>query len=85
MEQGLRHLNEPRPIPVRLTPSGNPASVQLHGEWLRVLAIQDVWRIDDEWWREPVSRRYYELELEHRGQLIVYQDLVSQEWFQQRY
>ena len=63
---------------------GRPAAVTLSGRRLAVVAVQDTWRIDDEWWRErPVSRLYYELALED-GQLVtVYRDLVSERWWRQ--
>jgi len=51
-----------------------------------VAAIQDRWRIDDEWWREtPVSREYYQLQLESGRVVTVYRDLVGGEWWEQRY
>jgi hypothetical protein len=56
---------------------GRPAAVTLSGRRLRVLQVQDTWRIDDEWWRErPVSRVYYEVALEDGRVMTVYEDLV---------
>ncbi|HET6616024.1 MAG TPA: hypothetical protein VFH62_09060 [Dehalococcoidia bacterium] len=51
-----------------------------------VASIQDRWRIDDEWWREmPVSRVYYQLQLESGRVTTVYRDLVGGGWWEQRY
>jgi hypothetical protein len=51
-----------------------------------VAAVQDHWRIDDEWWREtPVSRVYYQLQLDSGRMITVYRDLVGGEWWEQRY
>jgi hypothetical protein len=51
-----------------------------------VTAVQDRWRIDDEWWREtPVSRMYYELRLDGDRVVTVYRDLVGGAWWLQRY
>jgi hypothetical protein len=51
-----------------------------------VTAVQDRWRIDDEWWREtPVSRMYYVLRLEGDRVATVYRDLVEATWWLQRY
>jgi hypothetical protein len=48
--------------------------------------VQDVWRIDDEWWREqPVSRLYWRLALEEGQVVTVYQDLAARRWFRQGY
>ncbi|MFQ6045089.1 MAG: hypothetical protein ACE5PT_01850 [Gemmatimonadales bacterium] len=50
----------------------------------RVDDIIEIWRIDDEWWREPISRRYYDVVLEGGGHVIVYEDLILGEWFLQQ-
>ncbi|HET7035230.1 MAG TPA: hypothetical protein VFI42_06050 [Thermomicrobiaceae bacterium] len=47
--------------------------------------VQDVWRIDDEWWRAPISRRYFRLVLDDGSQRTVYHDLVAGRWFEQGY
>jgi hypothetical protein len=50
----------------------------------RIAAIEDRWRIDDEWWRkEPVSRFYYNVLLADGERLVLYKDLISGEWYQQ--
>jgi hypothetical protein len=65
---------------------GRPVAVTLSGRRLRVLQVQDTWRIDDEWWRErPVSRLYYSLLLEDGRAVTVYWDLVSMRWARQEY
>jgi hypothetical protein len=51
-----------------------------------VTAVQDRWRIDDEWWREaPLSRMYYQLQLDGERVVTVYEDLVGGTWCLQRY
>jgi hypothetical protein len=51
-----------------------------------VAAVQERWRIDDEWWREsPVSRLYYRLQLEGDRVITVYRDLDGGAWCLQRY
>jgi hypothetical protein len=50
-----------------------------------VRTIRDTWRIDDEWWRSEISRRYWDVETEDARNLTVYQDLVTGGWFEQRY
>jgi hypothetical protein len=49
-----------------------------------VTAVQEVWRIDDEWWREPISRRYYRLLLEQGSLCTIYHDLLHDSWYEQR-
>jgi hypothetical protein len=50
-----------------------------------VAGVQDRWRLDDEWWRErPISRLYHTLLLEDGSLLVVYRDLLAEEWYLQR-
>jgi hypothetical protein len=82
----LRPLNRPRPIRVEADELGEPRAVVLGRERLAVVAVQDRWRIDDEWWREqPVSRVYFSLLLEDGRVATVYQNLVTGRWSQQNY
>lgn len=63
-----------------------PHAVHFEGEMRGVAAIQDRWRIDDEWWRESaVSRCYYQLQLEGGRVITVYRDLAGGGWWEQRY
>ena len=76
----LRPLREPRPVAVEADTEGRPAAVTLSGRRLRVVVVQDAWRIDDEWWRErPVSRLYYELALEDGRVVTVYRDAAGKQ------
>jgi hypothetical protein len=63
---------------------GRPVAVTLGGRRLRVLQVQDTWRIDDEWWRErPVSRVYFEVALEDGRTVTLYRDLFRESWWHQ--
>lgn len=64
---------------------GRPVSVRVAGRQRRVARISNEWRIDDEWWQQEVSRHYFELELVDGQVITVFQDLVSGNWYQQRY
>jgi hypothetical protein len=81
----LSPLKEPRPLAVATDDVGKPVAVVLGRRRLAVERIEDVWRIDDEWWREEVSRLYYRLLLEDGRPLIVYRDLVRELWYKQTY
>ena len=50
---------------------------------LAVALIRDSWRLDDEWWRVPIRRRYVDLILAGGGRMVVFEDLVSGEWWAQ--
>jgi hypothetical protein len=65
---------------------GFPRAVRFEGAMRAVAAVQDRWRIDDEWWRETaVSRMYYQLQLEGRRVITIYRDLIGGAWCEQRY
>jgi len=48
-----------------------------------VETIGEIWRVDDEWWRQPISRRYIEVILSGGRHVVLYQDLSTGEWFEQ--
>jgi len=50
----------------------------------RVEAVGEVWRIDDEWWRWPISRRCCEVIFEGGGRAALFEDLVTGEWWMQK-
>jgi hypothetical protein len=82
----LRPLASPAPVRVETDDAGRPLAVMIEGVMRAVAAVQDRWRIDDEWWREaPVSRMYYELRLEGDRVATVYRDLARGAWWVQRY
>ncbi|MDM7999023.1 MAG: hypothetical protein QUS33_03235 [Dehalococcoidia bacterium] len=78
-------LNIPRDIRVTAGEGGNPVSIWMGKRQRRVVRIRNVWRIDDEWWRQEISRRYFELELNDGSVVTIFQDLVSGNWSHQRY
>jgi hypothetical protein len=49
-----------------------------------VQAVDDRWRLDDEWWRpDPISRMYYAVRLNSGLKLVLYKDLVGGVWYRQ--
>jgi hypothetical protein len=63
-----------------------PTAVWLSSDRLAVTEVLELWRIDDEWWRQrPVSRLYFSLLLEDGRTLVAYRDLLSGRWWTQRY
>ena len=80
-----RSLNQPVQLPVRSKDDGSPKALKLRGRWVDVDAESDRWRVDDEWWRErPISRMYYECVVDHGLKVVVFKDLITGEWHQQR-
>src|SRR5438477_12478251 len=87
----LRPLNTPRPLRVVTDEHGRPVAVRGWGSGVgergrTLISIQDVldrWRIDDEWWRKPISRMYFHVALEGGQLLTLFQDLISGRWYGQ--
>lgn len=77
-------LRMPREIEVQQK-SGEPAIVIRNGVRKKITAIRNVWRIDDEWWREQISRLYFQVELLDGPVMDIFEDLTSGKWYQQRY
>jgi hypothetical protein len=66
--------------------AGLPAAVLLRERWRRVERVEEVWRVDDGWWRpEPVARTYLRLALDGGQVLVLYRDEVRGGWWTQRY
>jgi len=49
-----------------------------------VETVLETWRLDDEWWRMPISRRYYEVVIEGGRRMMLFQDLITGRWFSQK-
>lgn len=81
----IRSLNQPLPLAVEADSNDVPRAVRRGDTWKRVMAVQDVWRIDDEWWREPICRRYFQVELVGGELCTIFHDLHNDAWYVQRY
>ena len=82
---GLRPLNGPQPVAVEADDHGEPKALLWRGVFRGVRTIHDSWRIDDEWWRDEIARRYFALELEGGRRATVFHDLVADAWYAQAY
>ena len=83
----LRAVNVPQPAVVELDAGGSPAKIEMNSdvrEPVTIEAVRETWRIDDEWWREPVRRKYFEVLVEGGGRMVLFVDLVTLEWFVQK-
>lgn len=80
----LRALNVQRRVEVQLDDRGMPAVVKrAAGNEKRVESIGEMWRIDDEWWRQPIARHYVEAVLKGGGRIVLFEDQFTGEWFAQ--
>ncbi|MDT8342513.1 MAG: hypothetical protein RQ751_13460, partial [Longimicrobiales bacterium] len=77
----VRPLDAPHGVTVHADPHGNPVAVRVGRARLRVEAVRERWRIDDEWWRAPIHRVYHQVVLEDGRVATLYRDLVDGGWY----
>ena len=80
-----RPVNAPESAHVEEDAAGCPVAVRLPRRQA-IIAIDDRWRIDDEWWRAaPVARIYWAVRLASGHRLVLYKDLTDGHWYRQSY
>jgi len=53
---------------------------------LTVASLEDVWKINDEWWRGPdhrIERTYFDLLLQSGKRIAIFHDITSDTWHRQ--
>ena len=91
----LRPLNLPVPITVQEDACQRPLALSRstpkrgrrlpRPPKLRVVSIDNMWKIDEEWWREkPIVRMYYQVTTEDGRRITLFRDLSTGDWYQQR-
>ena len=79
--RGSRRLFAPRPLSVEEDGRGRP---QVLGA-TAVDAIREEWLVEDRWWTgRPVRRRYFEAVLADGRDVVVFRDLETGAWMEQR-
>jgi len=78
-------LNAPRPITVESARDRPVALVDRAGERTGVAAIDEMWKIDEEWWRDPVRRTYFRIRLADGRVRTIYLDQEADRWYEQAY
>ena len=81
-------LMQPRPLAVEAEdgPDGPaPRWVTWRGKRRRVATVEDEWRVDDEWWRDEVSRHYFAVTLADGCRLTFFLDRIAGTWWEQSY
>ena len=88
----LRAVNEPQPVTVEFDQSGGmtvgrpdclPRAKRGGRPIGKIESILESWRIDDEWWRHMIARAYLNVILEGGKRLVLFQDLITGQWFVQ--
>ena len=82
----IKPLNAPTPVTVNADERGMPMSVSAGGKVNQVVAIEDMWKINDEWWRGPdkeIERVYFHTRLSDGRPVTLFHDLAIDIWFRQ--
>lgn len=66
-----------------LAEDGMPKAIKIGKRNVRVLRVLNMWRIDEDWWRCPVSRLYLSLELESGKRVTLFKDMIRGVWYRQ--
>jgi hypothetical protein len=78
---GPRRIGAPEPARVHAGERGRPLAV----DGRSVEAVRESWLVEDRWWTDdPLRRRYWEVVTADGHRLVVFRDLDSGAWFQQR-
>jgi hypothetical protein len=62
-----------------------PQRIIERGRRLEIVAIQERWLVEEEWWREPLQREYLTVLTSTGGIRTIYTDTITGEWFSQEY
>jgi hypothetical protein len=79
----MSRLLDPEP-PIQV--QGNIKQGITHITWGRTEPVQEIvnrWRVDDDWWRVPISRTYLWVRTP-RALLEIFHDDITGQWFLQR-
>ena len=82
----LRPLNLPEPLCVA-TRDGRPSVVEMRdGVRHGVVSVEDIWRVEEEWWRDsPIARTYFEVILDSGRRMTLFVDQAGKRWYSQRH
>jgi hypothetical protein len=79
-------VNLPRPVQITIDEqSGLPLALCERRRCRQIERIQDTWHVDDEWWREPISRHYLQVVLRGGVLRTLFHDRIADRWFAQSY
>ncbi|MGI9255227.1 MAG: hypothetical protein ACR2J8_15900 [Thermomicrobiales bacterium] len=70
---------------MQLGRNGLPILIVERGRRQEIVAIQERWVIEEEWWREPLRREYLTVLLASGSVRTIYTDTIADQWFAQGY
>ncbi len=60
-----------------------PKTIWLDETLRTVDVIRELWEIEDEWWRDHIARRYFDVILDGGKHLVIYQNRLTGKWYAQ--
>ncbi len=82
----VRCLNLPRPVQVTVDAQSEvPVALVQRNRRRAIECVQDSWDVDDEWWRDPISRYYIRVILRDGAIRTLFHDRIADRWFAQEY
>lgn len=80
----LRPLNTPIPVTV-IAENGMPRKLVTAFAEADVMQIQDVWIVQEEWWRTEIDRQYFALLMMDGEMRTIFHDRIEDTWYEQAY
>ena len=75
---------EPITVVITKTSPAGPSAFTWQDQTHTVAHITREWRVDIDWWRERIWRAYYKLSTDTGLLVIIFQDLLTKQWYLQR-
>lgn len=66
------------------TKDGKPYKVLMHKQWHPISQRIKRWRIDEGWWADAKSRMYWKARLKDGHIVVVFEDLLTGKWYEQK-
>jgi hypothetical protein len=79
-----RLFRQPQQIAVKTNDLGEPVAIYRASRRDRVISISRRWRVNESWWRQQVSREYFQIETARGLVAEVYRDMLSNSWYLHR-
>ena len=70
------------PIDVELDPLGGLIAIRWNGR-RETVEVCNRWRVEEDWWREPIARDYFKVVGQH-WLALVYRDRIAGTWHLER-
>jgi hypothetical protein len=79
-----RLFRQPQQINVKTNDLGEPVTIHRGGRRDRVVSAGKRWRVNENWWRQEVSREYFQIETASGLVAEIYRDMLSGSWYLHR-